>query len=383
MLTDAGCRTRRERLWNALEIRPDWIVIRDPQHLMYFAGYHQSPFEFRSSNAGAVLILGGDGSSALVADNLVEGFARDTHVDEVVAPVWYRGKESAQHREAMLVRSVLDHMQACPGSHIGYEAAQVPGGIVEGLRHERGSIKLTNVDATIHPLKRRKDLDELELIRISMRAGEVGQAAAMRRVKPGMTEMDVFWLVEEAVQRAAGRQARLYGDFVSGPRCENVGGPPTDRVIEQGDLVLVDFSVVVGGYRGDFANTFVCGAKPTAEQTRLYDACIDAITAGEQAARDGRPCREVDAAVRDSFDRQHLAKNFTSHSGHGLGLGHPDPPYLVPDSTDTLVAGDVIAIEPGQYIKGVAGMRYERNYLVTENGLECLSHHALQIDATA
>jgi len=371
-------------LWNALENRPDWILIRDPRHLMYFAGYYQSPFEFRSSNAGAVLILilGDGGSSTLVADNLVEGFARDTHVNEVVTPVWYRGKESARHREAMLIRSVLDHMRNCPGRHIGYEASQLPAGIIEGLRKTRGSIELTDVDPTIHQLKRRKDPDEIELLRISIHAGEVGQAAALRNVRPGMTELDVFWLIEEAVQRAAGRQARLYGDFVSGPRCENVGGPPSDRVIEKGDLVLVDFSVIVSGYRGDFANTLVCGAKPSDQQRRLHEACIEAITAGEQSARDGRPCREVAAAVRHSFQRQHLAENFTSHSGHGLGLGHPDPPYLVPDSTDTLKSGDIIALEPGQYIKGIAGMRYERNYLVTDKGLECLSRHALQIDAT-
>ncbi len=382
MLTETGCRARRERLWKAMDQRPDWIIIRDPQHLMYFAGYFQSPFVFRTSNAGAMLVLGSDGSSTLVADNLVEGFARETHVDNVITPVWYRGKESAPHREAMLVESVLKHMSNCPGQQIGFEAAQVPAGVLEGLRNERGTLQLTNVDPLIHQLKRRKDPDELELLRISMHAGEVGQAAAMKQVEPGMTEMDVFWLVEEAVQRAAGRQARLYGDFVSGPRCEKVGGPPTDRVINKGDLVLADFSVVVGGYRGDFANTFVCGEKPTDEQRRLYDACIDAITAGEEAARDGRPCREVDAAVRNSFERQHLAENFTSHSGHGLGLGHPDPPYLVPESTDTLMSGDIIAIEPGQYIKGVAGMRFERNYLVTDEGVECLSHHALQIDAT-
>ncbi len=56
---------------------------------------------------------------------------------------------------------------------------------------------------------------------------------------------------------------------------------------------------------------------------------------------------------------------FTSHSGHGLGLGHPEPPYFVPNSTDTVQAGDVVALEPGLYIEGEGGMRFERNYLIT------------------
>ncbi len=383
MLTAEGCRGRRERLWRALDAQPDWIVIRDPQHLMYFAGYYQSPFEFRTTNAGAILVLGADGTSILVADNLVQRFAEDTHVDEVVTPVWYRGQESAPHREAMLISSVLERMQRCPGARIGVEASHVPVGIVEGLRAARGTIELTNVDAAIHELKRSKDADELELIRQSMDAGTAGHTAALERVKPGMSELDVFLLIEEVVQSAAGRQARLYGDFVSGPRCEKVGGPPTDRVIEAGDLVLLDFSVIVGGYRGDFANTFICGGKPSTEQARLHQACREAMAAAEKLVRAGVAARDLDAVVRDSFQRQHLAENFRTHSGHGLGLGHPDPPYLVPQSTDTLVAGDIIAIEPGQYVPGVGGMRYEHNYLVTDDGYERLSHHALQIDPAA
>ncbi|MGD9648045.1 MAG: M24 family metallopeptidase, partial [Pirellulales bacterium] len=171
--------------------------------------------------------------------------------------------------------------------------------------------------------------------------------------------------------------------FVSGPRCEMVGGPPSDRVIERGVLVILDMSVIVRGYRGDVCNTFVCGAKPTTEQRRLFDACLDALTAGIEQVRAGRAARDIDAAVRSSFAGKHLAENFRSHSGHGIGLGHPDPPYLVPASTDTLVAGDVIAIEPGQYISGVAGMRYERNFLVTDEGCEVLTHLPHELDQEA
>jgi len=383
MLTAAGCRARRERLWDRLSDRPDWIVIADPQHQMYFANYFHTPFVFRTTNAGSLLILGSDGSSILVCDNFLTGFASQAHVDEVVAPVWYRGKESAVHREAMLIATILERLKKCPGKHIGLELSQTPAGVVEGLRAERGDIKLTNVDPVIHTLKRSKDPDELEVIMRSIRAIDAGQAAGMAEIRPGMTEMEAYLLVERAAILAAGEQCIVYGDFVSGPRCEGGGGPPSDRVIQKGDLFLLDFSVVVRGYRGDFCNTFRCGETPTDEQFRLYHACIDAITAAESKVRAGVAGKEIDRTVRDSFASKHLAETFTTHSGHGVGLGHPDPPYLTPDSSDTLVAGDVIAIEPGQYHKGVAGMRYERNYLVTETGFELLSKLKLQIDANA
>lgn len=383
MLTASGCAERRKRLWEQMEEKPDFILICDPQHQMYFANYFQSPFVFRSTNAGAVLILAVDGSSILVADSMVSAFAEEAHVDERVLPVWYRGRESAPHREAMLVRTALDRLKSLPGTRIGYEASSVPSGIIEGLRADRGTLQLIDVDPLVHEMKRSKDRDEIEIMRRSIDAGAAAMDAARQQVRPGMTELEVYLLVAETAARAAEQQVLVYGDFVSGPRCEKVGGPPTDRRIERGDLVLLDFSVVIGGYRGDFANTFRCGEAPTKEHRRLYEACLEAMAAGEALVRAGRPGREIDAAVRESFAGKHLAENFRSHSGHGLGLGHPDPPYLVPESTDTLVAGDIIAIEPGQYIDGVAGMRFERNYLVTEDGYELLSHHKLQIDATA
>lgn len=383
MLTAAGCQARRKRLWDRLPDRPDWIVIADPEFQTYLANYFHSPFVFRTTNAGTFLILGADGSATLVADNFLTGFAADAFVDEVVAPVWYRGQESAPHREALLVATILDRLKRSPGKHFGLELSRLPVGVVEGLRAERGDLKLTNVDPILHELKRVKDVDEVEIIRRSLRGIDAGQAAGMAEIRPGMTEMDAFFLVQRAAQAALQEQCPIYGDFVSGPRCEGGGGPPSDRVIAKGDLFLLDFSILVRGYRGDTCNTFRVGETPTDEQFRLYQSCLDAIAAAEGKIRAGVPGKEIDRAVRDSFAAKHLAETFTTHTGHGVGLGHPDAPYLTPGSSDTLKAGDVIAVEPGQYHKGLAGMRYERNYLVTETGFELLSGHALQIDAMA
>ena len=132
--------------------------------------------------------------------------------------------------------------------------------------------------------------------------------------------------------------------------------------------------MVVSGYRGDFTNTFAVGGGPTARQRELFEACLGAIRAGEAPleARHARPARSMPPSAAISR-RSGLDHAFTSHSGHGLGLGHPEPPYFVPDSTDTIVAGDVVALEPGLYIEGEGGMRFERNYLITADGFETLS----------
>ncbi len=384
MLTADGCRARRQRLWERLQPKPDWVLIADPQHLVYFANYYQSPFVFRSADAGAVLILGADGSSILVADNIVSPFAGRACVDDIDTPVWYEGKASAPHREAFLVKNVLERLARCPGRDLGVEPAQTPAGIIDGLRAAHGELRLTDVSPVIRLLKRQKDGDELALLRVSMKAGEAGMRAAMQELKPGMTEMDAFQIVQRAAQRVAqevvGEPAVIYGDFVSGPRCQEVGGPPSHRKIEQGDLFLLDFSTVVFEYRADFANTWVVGGKPSERQRDVYRACLVALREGELRLKPGVPCRDIYWAVRHALAEADLARYFPGHAGHGIGLGHPEPPYLVPQSSDTLLSGDVVTLEPGAYIPGDLGMRFERNYLITQSGYELLSHHALAIE---
>ena len=137
--------------------------------------------------------------------------------------------------------------------------------------------------------------------------------------------------------------------------------------------------MIVSGYRGDFTNTFAVGGGPTKDQNELFEACVGALHAGEAALKPGTAACDVDAAVRGSFHSLGLDQYFPTHSGHGLGLGHPEPPYFVPESSDTLQVGDVVALEPGLYVEGKGGMRYERNYLVTANGFETLSNHEIRI----
>jgi Xaa-Pro aminopeptidase len=228
-------------------------------------------------------------------------------------------------------------------------------------------------------MKRTKDGDELALLRRSIAAIEAGFSAARRGIHAGMTELDSFHVVERASREALGELMPIYGDFSSGPNTERGGGPPTSRVIEAGDVYLLDYSVVVRGYRGDFANSWIVDQAATGEQRRLYDACLEALSAGEGMLLPGTPCRLIDRAVKDAFARHGLEGNFQSHSGHGLGLGHPDPPYIVADSEDVLMVGDVVTLEPSQKGPGIGCFRTEHNYLITPNGFEQLSHHELSV----
>ncbi len=379
MLTAEGCAGRRERLWKHLPEPCDLLIVGDPQDLIYLANFAISPFTFRSSDAAGLLLLTPD-RSILVGDNQLKPFLDAAHVAEVVAPTWYNGQRSAPIRGELLVRSTLEVLAGqLPGLRIGADLASVPAALVEDLRASRPGLQFVEIGPTIRRLRRSKDPDELELLRRSARAGEAGFAAAREQIRAGMTEFEAYRIIEQACLAETGERALVYGDFVSGPRSRGSLGPPTHRELTPGDFYILDFSVVVHGYRADFANTLVVGSKPTPRQVELYEGCLAAMAAGESRLRPGVAARDVDAAVRRAFADRGLDPDYPSHSGHGIGLSHPEPPYLVPQSEDTLIAGDVVTLEPGQYAPEFGGLRFERNYRITEDGYETLTHHALTL----
>jgi Xaa-Pro aminopeptidase len=131
---------------------------------------------------------------------------------------------------------------------------------------------------------------------------------------------------------------------------------------------------VVNGYRADFTVTLSVDGHLTDQQKALETALHEAMTAGEAMLRPGVVAGDVYRAVSAALDKRGFGAGFSHHAGHGLGLGHPQSPFFVPESRETVVAGDVVTIEPGSYGADF-GARIENNYLITETGSERLSHH--------
>jgi hypothetical protein len=363
MLTAEGCRQRRQRFWQQLQPKPDGDHLRlgDPLHLMYLANFHVDPFSL-GAGFGGVLLLRKDGRAKLIHDNRLPKSVEQAHVEERVPVPWYDGQSPATGPRQLAL------LEAVNPSHGGLRLHDRPGDPLAA-----------DVIRTLAALRRRKDPDELDLLRQCMTATEAGHAWATANVQSGMTELEVYCGVNTACIRAAGHAVVVYGDFAVSPGPERRGGPPTDRVLKPGDMLILDYSVVIGGYRSDFTNTLVIGREPTSEQQRLYRLCTQAMAAGEKELRAGAACKTVYDAVRGSFANEGMADYFPHHAGHGLGLSHPEAPYLVRHADETLLAGDVVTLEPGLYVPGVGGIRIEHNYLVTETGYERLSNHQIAL----
>jgi len=363
MLTAEGCRQRRLRFWERLEPRLDGDHVRlsDPLHLMYLANFHVDPFSL-GGGFGGVLLLRRDGHAKLLHDNRLPKSVEEAHVEERVVVPWYDGQSPAHGPRQLALLQSVNPTQA-------------------GVRiHDRpGDPEAAAIIQALAKMRRQKDTDEIDLLRKCMRATEAGHAWAREHIKPGLTELDVYCGVNAACTKAAGQAVIVYGDFAVSPGPERRGGPPTDRVVEPGDMFILDYSVVIGGYRSDFTNTLVVGREPTADQRRLYDLCCQAMAAGEKELRAGQACLTVYGAVRAVFEKAGVAESFPHHAGHGLGLTHPEAPFFVRHADETLLAGDVVTLEPGLYISGIGGLRIEHNYLITGKGHERLSNHVIAL----
>jgi Xaa-Pro dipeptidase len=359
-LTAAGCRRRRERLGEKLATQPtpDALLLGDPLHLRYLAGFHVDPFSL-AGDFGGLLLVRRDGSATLFFDSRLQGEADAAHVEERRPLPWYDGQTPGRGPRRLALQPALDNI----------------GRIHDGLADPLGP----TVISAIGELRRRKDADELDLLRSCMRAGDAGHAWGRQNLRAGLTELDVYLGISNACAKSAGQAAIVYGDFAVSPGPERRGGPPTDRVLKDGDLFILDFSVVLAGYRSDFTTTLCVGGRPTTEQRRLFDLCLAALAAGERQLRAGALCQAVFDAVDGSFAAAGVAEFFGHHAGHGLGLAHPEAPFFVKQATETLLAGDVVTLEPGLYVPGVGGMRIEHNYLVTDAGCERLSGHTIAL----
>lgn len=389
MLTEQGCRRRRQRLWEAVPPDVDWLLIADPRHVQYLANFWVQPLSF-SGGERAWLVLEREGRATLLGDNFtLRSAAHPPYVDREIVEPWYDHQHSVINRDHALLKALQRLAPELEKRRGLAEAEWLPLGVGEVLSLESvdfsagqeagGGPPLLDLGTLLRSLRRQKEPDELELLRRCIRAGEAGHARLREILRPGLTEWEIYLEVQRAALEAAGRPALVYGDFrAANAEQPKVGGLPTHYALREGDVFTLDYSVVLDGYRGDFTSAVAVG-EPSPAVRELFALCQAAMHAGEAKLKAGAAARDVHAAVMQPFRDAGRAEAFPHHAGHGLGLAHPEPPILVPQSDDVLLAGDVVTLEPGAYVAGIGGLRIEHNYLITDGGSERLTNHPLAL----
>jgi Xaa-Pro aminopeptidase len=253
--------------------------------------------------------------------------------------------------------------EAIGGRRVATEPGWLPAALAEG--HE-----LVDVADAIVQARAVKDADELARIRAAVEVCDAGQRAARDHARPGISELELWSAIRPAMELAAGGRIPALADLVSGPKTEHVGGPPGDRVLEKGDLVICDLVPRVDGYWGDSCATIAVG-EPDAKARGRWEASHEALARGLDAIRPGIVAHDLDTLVRGDLDYPH-------HTGHGLGCDFHEEPRIVAGSRTVLEPGMVVALEPGSYGEG-SGLRCELVAVVTDDGCDVLSRHELEL----
>jgi Xaa-Pro aminopeptidase len=364
-LSVEGCQQRRARLM--AQTQAEWIIISNPRHLLYLCGLYCTPLELSSWGTNFLVINTRSGHTTLIAHSFIQSAAMTAYYDDLV--LW-RSYDASHTPTADWFQGAVNQLNLFTQNYGIQQAACEYGWLPHGVLVQ----PVLDVNPILERMQRQKDADELALIRRNVQVVEAGHLAARQTIRPGATELDVYNAICTAMTHAAGMPILPLGDFVSGERAFRIGGPPTDRVLKAGEVMIVDLFPVVAGYRADFTATIAVGDQPSDAQRRLDDALHAALAAGETLLRPGSSTSAIYAAVKSTLDAQGYDGNFPHHAGHGLGLGHPQAPYLVADSTETLLEDDVITLEPGAYGPDF-GARIEHNYRITAGGYERLSNH--------
>ena len=253
---------------------------------------------------------------------------------------------------------------------VGFEADAVTFANYEFLRE--GGLELVPRRGLVESLRAVKEPEELDAIR---RASEVTDRTYERLVEEsfaGRTEKGLVWRMHQLFHESGADGLAFDIDIAAGPTAASPHALPGDRVVQEGELVLVDAGAVVDGYCSDCTRTFAVGE--ISDSLRgLYEVVREAQQAGVDAVRAGVTGRDADAAARAVIADAGYGENFGHGLGHGLGLLVHEAPYLRPEWEEELAAGNVVTVEPGIYLSGVAGVRIEDLVVVTEDGCDVLT----------
>lgn len=237
-----------------------------------------------------------------------------------------------------------------------------------------GPFELIPQPDPVSDLRAVKDAEEVEHLRTAARLAEAALQELLEEIRPGMDEAQIA-LRLEWLMRESGSEGVAFAINVSAGEntALNHYNPVLGRrPLQRGDLVLFDFGACVGGYRSDITRTVSVGPAPK-RLREIYEIVLGANRAAIAAVRSGLAGSAVDAVARKRIVDAGFGDAFGHGLGHGIGLEVHERPSLSMESTDTLVEGMVVTIEPGIYLRGVGGVRIEDDVVVTHEGCDVLT----------
>ena len=349
--------TRLEALREALSERGlDGLLVSQPASRRYISGF--------TGSAGLLLILPDE--AILATDSRYTAQARSQ------AP-GFRVVEATGDLARWLPPLLEGKARA-----LGFESEHLTVASYRDLLKARRKLppdlrpRLVPVRGLVEGLRARKTAAELEAIRRAAALADAAVAHLERSLRPGMSEREAAWTVERFLRENGSEELPFPIIVASGPNAALPHAEPSDRVIGEGEPVVVDLGARVGGYASDLTRT-LCLGTPDGTFIRVYRAVEHAQRRALEHLRPGMKGGEADALAREVIRRAGYGQAFRHGLGHGVGLEVHEPPRLGPRSRDALEEGMVFTLEPGIYLEGWGGVRIEDMVSLGEKGASLIT----------
>lgn len=254
---------------------------------------------------------------------------------------------------------------------VGYEEGTIPQNRFSSLQ-DALHCTLTPAQDLLRKARMKKTPEELFRIRAVQAITEQAFLETLPQLHAGLTEHAVAGILAQRMLANGGFMLAFPPIVASGPNGGNPHGFATNRVIQNGDFITMDFGVIMDGYGSDMTRTVAIGSC-TDEMRHIYNTVLAAQIAGIGAAHAGVSGQEIDRAGRKVIDDAGYGPQFSHGFGHGLGIEGHEFPGAGPTDTTPLPAGAVVSAEPGIYLPGKLGVRIEDLIVITEEGCENLN----------
>ncbi|MBP3622379.1 MAG: aminopeptidase P family protein [Lachnospiraceae bacterium] len=234
-------------------------------------------------------------------------------------------------------------------------------------------ITLVELEEKINALRMIKSEKEIEYIAKAEAIGDEAFSHILTYIKPGMTEKEVALELEYTMKKLGAEGLSFDTIAASGANSSLPHAVPTDRVIEEGDFLTMDFGCIYKGYCSDMTRTIFIGSNPVKEQQEVYEIVLKAQLEAMKYIKPGMKCSDIDAVARDIITAAGYGEYFGHGLGHSVGLYIHEEPRFSRKCDTILEEGMVLTVEPGIYLPGKFGVRIEDLILVTKEGYKNLT----------
>ncbi|ASN05274.1 M24 family metallopeptidase [Virgibacillus necropolis] len=281
-----------------------------------------------------------------------------------------------EHKKG-IIEEISNQLNELNVSRVGFEKDHLTFATYE-LYKKSIKKELVPISGIVEKLRLIKTTEELTILKEAAKIADDAFEHIQGFIKPGVKEIDVSNELEFFMRKQGATSSSFDIIVASGYRSALPHGVASEKKIESGELVTLDFGALYKGYCSDITRTLAVG-EPSDELKTIYDTVLSAQLKGVEGIKPGITGVEADALTRDYINEKGYGDYFGHSTGHGVGLEVHEGPGLSYKSEAILEAGMVVTVEPGIYIPNVGGCRIEDDVLVTESGYERLTHSSKEL----